>query len=156
MPFLTNTYIETALGGAVVGAAKYAAVAPTPAVKSQYISMADIAVVSAARKGGYSTVTSTGPVPVSGEAFSMLQAMAFKVWLRLAYGYGREINVDDSIDSALPNASALYVSADNGRIDLPGMSRDPLGGDAGVDLQNGGVATTQSVQLFTRDKLPYF
>lgn len=156
MPFLTDSYIETALGGPVVGAAKYNAVAPTPAVKTQYINMADIGVVSAARKGGYLTVTSVGPVPASGEAFSMLQAMAFKIWLRLAYGYSREINVDESIDSMLPSASALYISADEGRIDLPGMSRDPLGGDAGADLQNGGLSTSPSTQLFTRDKLPYF
>jgi hypothetical protein len=154
MAFLTAAYIKSMLGGATDGAAKYAAVTRSDAdTEAAWISAADLAVVSAAKKGGYSTVTSTGPVPASGEAFEMLRAMAFSVWLRMAYGYGKEIQVPGDIDAELPRPSALYASADEGRLDLPGLDRAQAGGDAGVDLQNGGILTTESVQQFTRVKL---
>ena len=154
MSILTASYIKSMLGGAVDGAAKYDAITRSDTdTAAAWISAADLAVVSAAKKGGYSTVTSTGPVPASGEAFEMLRAMAFAVWLRIAYGYGKEIQVPGDIDAQLPRPSSLYASADEGRIDLPGLSRDHLGGDAGVDLENGGILTTESTQLYSRSRL---
>jgi len=151
---LSEAYIVSMLGGAVAGAEKYASATGSDAdTAAAWISAADLAVVSAAKKGGYSTVSSTGPVPASGEAFEMLRAMAFVVWLRVAYGYGKEITVPGDIDSELPRPSSLYASADEGRIDLPGLDRTQIGGDAGVDLQNGGILTTESTQLFARARL---
>ena len=154
MSFCTDAYIISMLGGATNGADKYTAVSGGDTdTQAAWIAAADTAVVSAARKGGYSTVSATGPVPSSGEAFEMLRAMSFAVWLRLAYGYGKELSVPAEIDEQLPRPSSLYASADEGRIDLPGLSRDQLGGDAGVDLQNGGILTTETMQLFSRGRL---
>jgi len=158
MPFLTDAYIETVLGGNIAGARKYAAIAPTDAVKAQYIQMADMAVVSHARKGGYSSVSAGVPsVPATGEAFQMLQAMSFKHWARIAYGYGKDISVPDTVASSLPDSSDLYKSADDGRIDLPGLDRDQLGGDGGASIANGdGISTLTSEQVFSRVNLRLF
>jgi hypothetical protein len=154
MSILTNSVIESMLGGRVLGTEAYNSLCPTDAVKAQYIKMADAAVVSAARKGGYSTVSSTGPVPALGtEANDMLQAMAFKVWIRLAYGYGKAVAVNPEIDAHLPDPSELYSQADGARIDLPGMERDLLGGDGGSDLQSGGTLSSPTVAQFGQARL---
>lgn len=153
---LNDSYIENMLGGRIIGTEAYNALAPTAAVKAQYIEAADAAVVAAARKGGYSTVSSTGPVPVAGEALAILRCMAFKVWIRLAYGYSKAVAVNPEIDAHLPDPSELYSQADGARIDLPGMERDLLGGDGGSDLAPGGTLSSPSQAQFGQAKLRWF
>lgn len=152
MTILTDAYITSQLGGAIMGAAQYDALAPDSGSKAAHIKSADAVVVGAAHKGGYSSVSSTGPVPASGDALSILQEMAFTVWWSRINLIVRGIPAQTV--GLVP--SALYASVDEGRVDLPGLSRDALGGPAGADLVSGTSITTSSEYtspILTREAL---
>lgn len=149
MTILTDAYITAQLGGAVTGASRYAALAPDTASKAAHIASADAVVVGAARKGGYSSVSSTGPVPASGEALTILQEMAFSVWWVRVNLLVRDIQVQPV--GIAPEA--LYASRDEGRIDLPGLDRDAIGGPGGADVTNGISTTSAAEPVFSRDAL---
>lgn len=152
MTILTDAYITAQLGGTVAGAAQYDALAPDASAKAAHIASADAVVVGAARKGGYSSVSSTGPVPASGEALAILQEMAFTVWWARVNLLVRGIQAP----TVGLDPSALYAAVDEGRVDLPGLARDALGGPAGADLVSGTSITTSSAYLgpiLTREAL---
>lgn len=139
MAILTSAYIQSMLGGAVTGAAKLAAVGDSTAVAA-WIVAADNTVVTAARKGGYSSVSTTSPT--SGAAFDALQLLSFREWYVLANGLGREVDTGAALGDA---SQCLYVdSPTNPRTDLPGLERDALGGSSGGDIANGDDASTDT------------
>jgi len=149
MPFLSDAYITAVLGGAVTGAPKYAAMGD-PSARAAWILRADAAVVAAASRGGYSGVTSDGPVPATGAAYEVLRALAFDEWSIIANWYGREIKLGEF---GAPS-SVLYATAGEGRIDLPGIGRDQIGGAAGGDITNvSSLSTSTAAPIFTRAAL---
>jgi len=134
MAFLTPAHITAMFGGAVTGAAKLASLGDASAIDA-WIARADAEVVAAANRGGYSTVTATGPEPSSGAAFTALVAMAFDEFTVIAFSYGRDVDTGRTVGQA---SEKLYVDAPNApRINLPGLERDPLGGSAGGEIANG-------------------
>lgn len=149
MAILTDAYITAQLGGSVAGAAQYDALAPDVSAKAAHIASADAVVVGAARKGGYSSVSSTGPVPTSGEALSILQEMAFTVWWARVNLLVRGIQAP----AVGLTPEALYAARDEGRIDLPGIDRDAIGGPGGADVTNGISTTSAAEPVFSRDEL---
>jgi len=139
MAILTTAYITAMLGGATTGAAKLTAVGDSTATAA-WIVAADNTVVTAARKGGYSSVTTSSPT--TGAAFDALQLLSFREWYVLAYGLGRDVNTGAALGDA---SQCLYVdSPENPRTDLPGLERDALGGSSGGDIVNGDDATTDT------------
>ena len=60
MAFLSSAYITAMLGGATTGAAKLAAFGDSTAINA-WIARADAEVVSAAQRGGYSSVVAATP-----------------------------------------------------------------------------------------------
>ena len=151
MAILTDAYITAQLGGATVGAAQYAALAPDSTSKAAHIASADAIVVGAARKGGYSSVSTTNPTSASNSAaFEILESMAFSVWWVRVSLLVRGITVPPVGE----DPAALYAKAgDPARIDLPGMDRDALGGAAGADIVSGTDTTTTAEPILTREAL---
>ena len=133
MALLTDAYIESMLGGGTRGPAQYAAIASDAGARAVYIAAADATVLSACRKGGYSSVSLSPQVPSSGDAFELLRLMSFGAWLKLA---------------------SIYAT-DGVRLDLPGLERDPLGGDGGADIINGSEMVS-SDPVFTLRNLSLF
>lgn len=150
MSILTQAYITAMLGGATTGAAKSAALGDSTAIAA-WIVAADNIVVEAARKGGYSSVTTTAPA--SGAAFDTLQLLSFREFYALAMRLGREIDTGVAPGEA---SQCLYVdSPENPRTDLAGLVRDALGGSSGGDIVSGNDASTDTatVPFFNRDYL---
>ena len=154
MAFLTDAYIESMLGGGTRGPAQYAAIASDAGARAAYIASADAVVLSACVKGGYSSVTLSPQQPSSGDAFDLLRLMSFGAWLKLASFYARGIEIPAAIVATIPDPSSIYA-ADGVRLDLPGLSRDPLGGDGGADLING-TELTSSERIFSSRSLILF
>lgn len=135
------------LGGATTGAAKLAAFGDAAAIAA-WIARADAEVVSAANRGGYSSVVAATPSPASGPAFEVIVAISFDEWWILANGLGREVNV--GIATGTPSAKLYRDSPQEPRISLPGLERDALGGSSGGDLVNGSDSTiTSAAPVFT-------
>ena len=154
MAFLTDAYIESMLGGGTRGPAQYAAIASDAGARAVYIAAADATVLSACRKGGYSSVSLSPQVPSSGDAFELLLLMSFGAWLKLASFYARGIEIPAAIVATIPDPSSIYAT-DGVRLDLPGLERDPLGGDGGADIVNG-TTMTSSDPVFTLRNLSLF
>jgi hypothetical protein len=154
MAFLTDAYIESMLGGGTRGPAQYAAIASDAGARAAYIAAADATVLSACRKGGYSSVSLSPQVPSSGDAFELLRLMSFGVWLKTASFYARGVEIPATIVATVPDPSSLYAT-DGVRIDLPGLERDPLGGDGGADIING-TELTSSERVFSTRSLILF
>ena len=154
MAFLTDAYIESMLGGGTRGPAQYAAIASDAGARAAYIASADAVVLSACVKGGYSSVTLSPQQPSSGDAFDLLRLMSFGAWLKLASFYARGIEIPAAIVATIPDPSSIYAT-DGVRLDLPGLSRDPLGGDGGADLING-TELTSSERIFSSRSLILF
>jgi hypothetical protein len=154
MAFLTDAYIESMLGGGTRGPAQYAAIATDSGARAAYIASADAVVLSACAKGGYSSVTLSPQVPSSGPAFELLRLMSFGVWLKLASFYARGVTIPAEIVATIPDPSSIYAT-DGVRLDLPGLSRDPLGGDGGADLING-TEMVSSERIFSTRSLILF
>ena len=139
MAILTTTYITAMLGGATTGVAKSAALGDSAAIAA-WIVAADNIVVEAARKGGYSSVTTTSPT--TGAAFDTLQLLSFREFYALAMRLGRDIDTGVAPGEA---SQCLYVdSPENPRTDLAGLVRDALGGSGGADIVNGSDLTTDT------------
>jgi hypothetical protein len=154
MALLTDAYIESMLGGGTRGPAQYAAIASDSGARAAYIASADSVVLSACVKGGYSSVTLSPQQPSSGDAFELLRLISFGVWLKLASFYARGVTIPAEIVATIPDPSSIYA-ADGVRLDLPGLSRDPLGGDGGADLING-TELTSSERIFSTRSLILF
>jgi len=154
MALLTDAYIESMLGGGTRGPAQYAAIASDSGARAAYIASADSVVLSACVKGGYSSVTLSPQQPSSGDAFELLRLMSFGVWLKLASFYARGVTIPAEIVATIPDPSSIYA-ADGVRLDLPGLSRDPLGGDGGADIING-TELTSSERIFSTRSLILF
>ncbi len=154
MAFLTDAYIESMLGGGTRGPAQYAAIASDSGARAAYIASADSVVLSACAKGGYSSVTLSPQVPSSGAAFELLRLISFGVWLKLASFYARGVEIPATIVATIPDPSSIYAT-DGVRLDLPGLTRDPLGGDGGADLING-TELTSSERIFSTRSLILF
>lgn len=147
MAFLTTSYIQAMLGGAVTGAAKLAAFGDASAVAG-WIARADAEVASAANRGGYPGVAAAAPTPSTGPAFEMLQSISFDEWWVLANNLGREIDVGRTVGEA--SAKLYRDSPEEPRINLPGLERDALGGSSGGDINNGSDSTiTSAAPVFT-------
>jgi hypothetical protein len=54
----------------------------------------------------------------------------------------------------MPDHRSLYAT-DGVRVDLPGLERDPLGGDGGADIING-TELTSSERIFSTRSLILF
>jgi hypothetical protein len=154
MAFLTDAYIESMLGGGTRGPAQYAAIATDSGARAAYIASADSVVLSACVKGGYSSVTLSPQQPSSGDAFELLRLISFGVWLKLASFYARGVTIPAEIVATIPDPSSIYAT-DGVRLDLPGLSRDPLGGDGGADIING-TELTSSERIFSTRSLILF
>lgn len=154
MALLTDAYIESMLGGGTRGPAQYAAIASDAGARSAYIAAADATVLSACRKGGYSSVSLSPQQPSSGDAFELLRLMSFGVWLKLASFYARGVEIPETIVATVPDPSSIYAT-DGTRVDIPGLERDPLGGEGGADLING-TTMTSSEPVFTLRNLSLF
>jgi hypothetical protein len=154
MALLTDAYIESMLGGGTRGPAQYAAIASDSGARAAYIASADAVVLSACVKGGYSSVTLSPQQPSSGDAFELLRLISFGVWLKLASFYARGVTIPAEIVATIPDPSSIYAT-DGVRLDLPGLSRDPLGGDGGADLING-TELTSSERIFSTRSLILF
>jgi hypothetical protein len=154
MAFLTDAYIESMLGGGTRGPAQYAAIATDSGARAAYIASADAVVLSACVKGGYSSVTLSPQQPSSGDAFELLRLISFGVWLKLASFYARGVTIPAEIVATIPDPSSIYAT-DGVRLDLPGLSRDPLGGDGGADLING-TEMVSSERIFSTRSLILF
>lgn len=154
MALLTDAYIESMLGGGTRGPAQYAAIASDAGARAVYIASADAVVLSACRKGGYSSVTLSPQVPSSGDAFELLRLMSFGAWLKLASFYARGIEIPAAIVATIPDPSSIYAT-DGVRLDLPGLERDPLGGDGGADIVNG-TEMVSSERIFSTRSLILF
>jgi hypothetical protein len=154
MAFLTDAYIESMLGGGTRGPAQYAAIATDSGARAAYIASADSVVLSACVKGGYSSVTLSPQQPSSGDAFELLRLISFGVWLKLASFYARGVTIPAEIVATIPDPSSIYAT-DGVRLDLPGLTRDPLGGDGGADIING-TELTSSERIFSTRSLILF
>jgi hypothetical protein len=154
MALLTDAYIESMLGGGTRGPAQYAAIATDSGARAAYIASADAVVLSACVKGGYSSVTLSPQQPSSGDAFELLRLISFGVWLKLASFYARGVTIPAEIVATIPDPSSIYAT-DGVRLDLPGLSRDPLGGDGGADLING-TEMVSSERIFSTRSLILF
>jgi hypothetical protein len=154
MALLTDAYIESMLGGGTRGPAQYAAIATDSGARAAYIASADSVVLSACVKGGYSSVTLSPQQPSSGDAFELLRLISFGVWLKLASFYARGVTIPAEIVATIPDPSSIYAT-DGVRLDLPGLSRDPLGGDGGADIING-TELTSSERIFSTRSLILF
>jgi hypothetical protein len=93
-------------------------------------------------------------VPSSGDAFELLRLMSFGAWLKLASFYARGIEIPESIVATIPDPKSIYAT-DGVRLDLPGLERDPLGGDGGADIINGSEMVS-SDPVFTLRNLSLF
>jgi hypothetical protein len=142
------------LGGGTRGPAQYAAIATDSGARAAYIASADSVVLSACVKGGYSSVTLSPQQPSSGDAFELLRLISFGVWLKLASFYARGVTIPAEIVATIPDPSSIYAT-DGVRLDLPGLSRDPLGGDGGADIING-TELTSSERIFSTRSLILF
>ena len=154
MALLTDAYIESMLGGGTRGPAQYAAIATDSGARAAYIASADSVVLSACVKGGYSSVTLSPQQPSSGDAFELLRLISFGVWLKLASFYARGVTIPAEIVATIPDPSSIYAT-DGVRLDLPGLTRDPLGGDGGADIING-TELTSSERIFSTRSLILF
>jgi hypothetical protein len=154
MAFLTDAYIESMLGGGTRGPAQYAAIATDSGARAAYIASADSVVLSACVKGGYSSVTLSPQQPSSGDAFELLRLISFGVWLKLASFYARGVTIPAEIVATIPDPSSIYAT-DGVRLDLPGLTRDPLGGDGGADIING-TEMVSSERIFSTRSLILF
>ena len=154
MALLTDAYIESMLGGGTRGPAQYAAIATDSGARAAYIASADAVVLSACVKGGYSSVTLSPQQPSSGDAFELLRLISFGVWLKLASFYARGVTIPAEIVATIPDPSSIYAT-DGVRLDLPGLSRDPLGGDGGADIING-TEMVSSERIFSTRSLILF
>jgi hypothetical protein len=154
MALLTDAYIESMLGGGTRGPAQYAAIASDSGARAAYIASADSVVLASCVKGGYSSVTLSPQVPSSGAAFELLRLMSFRVWLTTASFHSRGIQIPEEVLANMPDHKSLYAT-DGVRVDLPGLSRDPLGGDGGADIING-TELTSSERIFSTRSLILF
>jgi hypothetical protein len=111
-------------------------------------------VLSACVKGGYSSVTLSPQQPSSGDAFELLRLISFGVWLKLASFYARGVTIPAEIVATIPDPSSIYAT-DGVRLDLPGLTRDPLGGDGGADIING-TEMVSSERIFSTRSLILF
>ena len=157
MAFLTSAFITNTLGGAVNGAAEYAAVTFGDTTSAaQLIALADSVVEAAAIKGGYPTVSAASPP--TGAALLLLQQMSFVVWLRIAYR-NRAITLPEDVIADWPRPFWLYAAQNDGkRLDLPGLARDALNAPDGARISNGvdasGAALTPTFTLTALGRFP--
>lgn len=131
MAFIDSTYIDNA----ITAPTHSALTGGSSTVDNQYIAMACAKVVECARRGGYSTLTSSTTLSAYPESQPILQSCALFVYVKIAKPQRRSVTVPKEVLDVLIDPNGLST----GELLLPDFPQDSAGAPGGAFVKNSGT-----------------